>query len=150
MIAYYNIMYVSVLCGYMVFDISLGKGILELNCFFKLGFKCTKINKLDRCAMFGYPLSYTYFGVQNGYVFFNLISNEGNFYILELKKIIQRSNTMSKCNDCKMFDSSRIRINMLIIEHLVYQKTMTSWSTFTWCWSLKIICNSYLGALVDF
>jgi hypothetical protein len=43
-----------------------------------------------------------------------------------------------------------IKVNMLTREHLVYQKTMTSWLTFNcWC-TLKLILSSSLSVVVGF
>jgi hypothetical protein len=50
----------------------------------------------------------------------------------------------------KMFESFLIKINIFMSEHLVYEKTMTSWWTFSWWWNVKIISNLALGVLVGF
>ncbi len=50
----------------------------------------------------------------------------------------------------KMFESFLTRVNIFMSEHLVYEKTMTSWWTFSWWCNVKIICNLALGALVGF
>lgn len=41
----------------------------------------------------------------------------------------------------KVFDSSLTEVNKFMNKHLVYKKTMSSWSLLDWWWSLKIICN---------
>lgn len=50
----------------------------------------------------------------------------------------------------KMFELFLIKINIFMSEHLVYQKTMTLWWTFSWWWNVKVIFNLTLGVLVAF
>lgn len=50
----------------------------------------------------------------------------------------------------KMFESFLTKINIFKSEYLIYEKTMTSWWTFSWWWNVKIICNLALDVLVGF
>ncbi len=50
------------------------------------------------CNVWGTPYHIPILGFKMGMYFVNLIKNEENSYILELKNKFQRSNTMSKCN----------------------------------------------------
>ncbi len=68
------------------------------------------------------PLSYAPFGVKKGVCIFK-------FYLLKMKIIFNTSfKGQVQCQNAriKLFNSSLIKISMLMSEHLVYQKIVTS------------------------
>jgi hypothetical protein len=98
---------------------------------------CTNIKK-----QFSSTLTYSPFILfKNMHLFIYVKINKVSIF-WNFKNKFQRSNPMSKCKN--QIVPSLTSVNMLMNEHLTYQKTMTWWSTLGCWWNLKIICSSSL------